>query len=91
MATEKNQSESIVLDIVIRTSGGEVVVFKSAGDLLQRGIEATAATNRVDRFETSGGDEPGAWFIGETFAGSLPDSSGERLVHRLLGEIEVPQ
>ena len=65
--------------------------FQLACELAERSVEAGAAASGVDGLEASGRDQPGARIGGHAVARPLLHRRHERLVHRLLGAVEVAE
>ena len=57
----------------------------------ERGVEAGAAAQRVDRLEAAGRHQPGARIGGHAVARPLLERRGEGVVQRLLGAVEVAE
>ena len=92
MAAREHQPQPIVLDFVriprrrVAGLGGEPL-----GELALRRIEPRPPAQHVDGLEAAGGDEPCARVGGLPVAGPSLGRRGERVVQRLLGEIEVAE
>ena len=92
MATREQEPEEIVLDrvVVVRASDRAL----EGGDLGERPellrVE-TPPSQTIDRLVLGGLDEPRDRLLRAAVARPLLDRSGERLLQRLLGEIEVTE
>jgi hypothetical protein len=79
--------DSILLGHARIGRGGVELLSQST----QRRVEPCAASQGVDRLETTGGHEPCAWIGRHALPRPALDSGGEGVVQRLLGEIEVTE
>ncbi len=92
MAAGENQPQPVVVHALLVVSAGVARGgLEAFGDLAERGVEPGALAHGGDRFESAGRDQPGARVGGEAIARPLFDGGGERVVHRLLGEIEIAE
>jgi len=92
MATREDQPESIVLDALLVgprrcVDDGDL---RAVADIVKR-IEARAAAQTVDRFESSSRDEPCARVGGDAIPRPLLERSFEGIVQSLLGDVEVTE
>ena len=90
MATGEDQPQPIVLDVLVRAGRvGPGDFLESAGDLWLQFIESTSTPERIDRLEAAGGNQPGPRVGRYPLRFPALDRGGERLVQRLLGEVEI--
>ena len=92
VAAGEDEAQPIVLDGLVRPG-----VIR-CGDLGQpvgyrrlKRLESPAATERIDRLEPAGGDEPGARVVRDSVARPRFDRLRERFVHGFFGHVEVPE
>src|SRR5207253_11468249 len=88
VAASEDQAQAIVLD---RLALCRLLRGERLGMLLLQRIEARAPADGIDRLEAAGRDEPGARVRRHAFGGPLLERRAERLVQRLLREVEVDQ
>ena len=92
MTTDEDQAQAIVLhDLVVIRSHRVGLCFELRRDIDLRRIEPHAAAKRVDGLEASGRDEPRARIVGDAVLRPLHERRTERIVHSLLGEIEIAE
>ena len=92
MTAREDQPQAVVFDAVVILRGRITGVgIPPRGDLAERRIEAGTPAHGVNRLEAAGRHEPCSG-IGWHSVGRPPlDRRRERIVHRLLGEIEVAE
>ena len=92
MAAGEDQAKPVVLDPVgVADRGVLRVSFQPQGQLGDRLVEPCAAAEGVDGLEPAGGDEPGAGTGRHAVPRPALDGRRERVVERLLREIEVAE
>jgi hypothetical protein len=90
MAAGEDEPQPVVLDAFRISIGFRGQGFDVFDMLVQRFVARTAA-NRIDRFETSGGNQPCTRIVRHAVARPLLERRAERLAQRFLGEVEVPE
>ena len=92
MAAGEDQPQPVVLHtVVVYVGGGRDAVAQAIGQRRERGIEPGAPAQLVDGLEAPGGDEPRPRLGGHAFGGPALHCGRERVVQRLLGQIEVAE
>lgn len=92
MAAGEDEAEAVVLErlFVVRLAVALTCV-ELLGDPAERRVEAGAPAQAVDRLEAAGGDQLGARMVGHAVPGPALDRGRERVVHRLLGQVEIAE
>jgi hypothetical protein len=54
-------------------------------------VETLSAAQGIDSPQAPGADEPRAWTVGHSVSRPLQDGGAERLLQRLLGEVEIAE
>ena len=85
----RSRSSSTPSSSTSAASGG--LRLEPRGELDERRVEPGAPAHAVDRLEAPGRDEPRARIRGHAVARPALDGRGERVVQRLLGEVEVAE
>src|SRR5262245_28210538 len=92
MAAREDQAQAIVLDVLIVAHNvGAGHILKTAGNALQRGVQTSPATNGVDALELASRNEPRPGIGRNPIARPLLEGRSERLLQRLLGEVEITE
>jgi hypothetical protein len=94
VAAGEDEPEAVVGDAVLvelRLVRPLRVLVELCRDRRERRVEPRATTEPVDRLEPPGRDEPRARVRRQAFGRPLLQRRGERIVQRLLGEVEVPE
>ncbi len=92
MAAGEDEAQPVVLDRVLgRARGIRRILGLEVQDGVVGTVDARDLAQRVDALEAGRGDEPGARVLRHAVAGPLLDGRRERLLHRLLGAVEVPE
>ncbi len=69
VAAGKNQSQPVVLQVVVKIRSGRRAVFQLFRHPRERRIEAGRAAQPIDGFEASRGNEPGTRILRNAFRG----------------------
>src|SRR5690349_14969247 len=91
MTAGKHQSQSVVLQLLVKLRYVVRIAIETIGDLGLGRIEADTAANAIDRLETTGGDQPCTWIAGNAIPRPLFDGRAESVVQRFFREIEIAE
>jgi hypothetical protein len=92
MAAREDQAQPVVGDpVVVRFLRLGRRHLEPLRQHAERRVEAGAATQAVDRLEPARRDQPGARLVRHAVARPAFQRGRERVVHRLLGEVEVAE
>jgi hypothetical protein len=91
MATGENEAKLVVLDQLVTELGVRRRCLQLDRDSFQGSVEPRTPANPIDRLEATGRHQPPIGIGGHALTRPSLDGGGERLVHRLLGEIEIAE
>ncbi len=91
VATREDQTQPIVRDTLAVLNLRSVIDLQLPRQVTERSIEPDTPPNRIDPFEPARRNQPRPRIAGHAFARPLLDRRGESVVHRLFGQVKIPQ
>ena len=91
MAASEDQTEAIIFNLLVVERSFVDARFQLERNIVLRSVEARSPAHHIDGLEACRGNQPGARLVRNTSLGPGLQSSGERLVHGLFGEVQISE